>query len=59
MLNARRIIERAERNFQSLSARELEIYYTHCHACFGEFDSTGNCPKYCYPKPLTPEPTKD
>ncbi len=47
--NVREIIQRAEKNFQSLTERELEIYYTHCHQCFGEFDSTGNCPKYCMP----------
>lgn len=47
MINAREIIQRAEKNFESLTKRELEVYYTHCHQCFGERDSTGNCPKYC------------
>ena len=30
--------------FERLSDRDLEVYYTYCHLCLGEYDSSGNCP---------------
>lgn len=46
-----RVLAKVERwGMESLTAREAETYYTFCHECHGEFDSTGNCPGYCAPK---------